>query len=101
MLAACAARLPVKSEGMVWVDLGGGTGVSVACAMAWCLPALAQCFPPRPFREASLQLWRSWTALDFWLDALATNDTTSNLNGIRQSLQWPRVLVSAAYAVED
>eukprot|EP00891_Asterochloris_glomerata_P001660 jgi/Astpho2/1660/e_gw1.00032.33.1_t len=29
MLAACAARLPAKSEGLVWVDLGGGTGENV------------------------------------------------------------------------
>ena len=54
MLAACAARLPANSEGLVWVDLGGGTGVSLACAMAWRLPAFAHCYPARPFSGASL-----------------------------------------------
>lgn len=65
MLAACAARLPAKSEGLVWVDLGGGTGVSLACAMARHLPAFAQCHLPCTFLEASLYLWRSCECIAF------------------------------------
>ena len=43
MLAACAARLQDRDD-LVWVDLGGGTGVSVLCGGA--LLACAKGPPP-------------------------------------------------------
>ena len=38
MLAACAARIGTQPRDLVWVDLGGGTGVRTA-SRPFALPA--------------------------------------------------------------
>ena len=64
MLAACAARFGKQTSDLVWVDLGGGTGVSLTpglhlgavklhCRVMSCTTALG-CWQPAPAMQLAL-----------------------------------------------